>query len=405
MMETPEKEKLLETVRALRKEATEKLTGNRHDQAIQRLDDILEVVEKQDMSSAEISAVSNVLVGKVGDAPSAEPVEALVEMVSEAPDKGSADIVFEEGQVGAVSVPEVAVGESVVLDGDEVIVDQGTPEIDVVAVPEVAAESATASEVPETVVEEPSGTDMGTVAALGAVGAGALVAGAIAKNLVGETAETAPEAELADGGAEVPLVDLAEAQTTEVATPEVVEEAAALPAELVEVTDVLEVEAPGVAVPDLEVAPEVAAIKIESLEPVEVLDMEQVSEADLPAEGSLQEVEIAASASALPEVESVIVVEPEIAEIAEHIPDVEASPQITDIAPDIDPAKAAIVAAGAAATVAAVSGGVVGVGAVSGEAAPRVLTGSSLKRHPSYGGGRGNWFVRFINTLRGKDYI
>ena len=78
MMDTPEKEKLLETVRALRKEATEKLSGHRHDQAITRLDEILEVVEKQDMSTAEISAVSNVLVVKVGDAPSQEPVEALV---------------------------------------------------------------------------------------------------------------------------------------------------------------------------------------------------------------------------------------------------------------------------------------------------------------------------------------
>ncbi len=431
MMETPEKEKLLETVRALRKEATEKLTGSRHDQAVQRLDDILEVVEKQDMSPAEISAVSNVLVGKVEDTPSAEPVEALVEVVSEAPAQGSDDIVFEEGEGGSASVPEVAAGETVLSEGNEVIVDQGAPEIDVAALPEVVVEPVVVSdelvqEVAEEPVieEEPSGTDMGTVAA---VGAGAIVAGAIAKNLVAEAAEAVPEVELIDlvelheGAVEAPAIEIAEVTVPEVAAPEIVSglevEAAAPPVELVEITDVLEVEASGVAVPGLELAPEVGAIEIESLDPVEVLEMEQASkvdlaalEVDIPAEDNLQEVEIAVPA--VPEIEMVeVVAVPEITEAPAHIPvvEVEASPPITDIVPDIDPAKVAIAAAAAAVTVAAVSDKVADVSAAPapalGGAAPTVLTGSNLKRHPSYGGGRGNWVVRFINTLRGKDYI
>ena len=34
-----------------------------------------------------------------------------------------------------------------------------------------------------------------------------------------------------------------------------------------------------------------------------------------------------------------------------------------------------------------------------------VLDGDSLKRHPDYGGGRGGILKRFVNTLRGKDFI
>ncbi len=444
MMDTPEKETLLETVRALRKEATEKLTGDRHDQAIQRLDEILEVVEKQDMSPAEISAVSNVLVGSIDTAPSAEPVDALVEHAAEVPDEASGDIVFEKNEDVPAPDVDIAGRETVLSDTDEVLVDLGTPEVDVAVadVPEVSAEPLAKVDeqvveiVPEIADKEPSETGLGTIAALGA---GALAAGALATNLVGDKNEAASEGGAVESPeviAETPAIEIPEVEAPEmvlpevaapevevpeVALPEVVAEAAP-PAELVEITDVLDVDAAAIAAPELDVASEVpaatevGAIEIETLDLAEALQVEQVPEVELPAEESLQEVEIAApvlpqvdlvdvAVPAIPEIEPVeIAAAPEVVPVAV----VEDSPQMPELIPDIDLSKAAVVAAGAAvATVAGVSAAqnTENVEAAPAIAAPKVHTGSSLKHHPSYGGGRGNWFVRFINTLRGKDYI
>ena len=68
-MDTPEKDNFLDTIRELRKEADEKLTGNRHYLAIQKLDEIAEAVQQRDMSSAELGAVSEVLRGDGGESP------------------------------------------------------------------------------------------------------------------------------------------------------------------------------------------------------------------------------------------------------------------------------------------------------------------------------------------------
>ena len=399
-MDTPEKEKLLETVRALRQEASEKLTGNRHDLAIQKLDDIITVVEKQDMSPAEITAVSSVLVGNIEAAPSAEQVDAVVENAQEVPAQEGDNIVFEEGRAEAVSLPEIAATEQVVVDGNENIVGLGTAEIETSIIPEIPIDLEPVSEevifesAPEVMLEEPSRSGFVTVAA---VGAGALAAGALAKNLVGEAMETVNEVELIDvpeGNFVAPDAGLTALEIPEITAPGLDVVAGVPPVELVEVTDVHEIAGQPVAVPELEIELEPVIIEADPLDVLE-LDAEPVY-LDIPAEEVLQEIEIATPD--LGEIETTAGV-PAIADGI--VPVADAGSQISDILPDIDPAKAALVAAGAAATVAAVS-----VGRSDAEVeAPRVLTGSTIKHHASYGGGRGNWFVRFFNTLRGKDYI
>ena len=34
-----------------------------------------------------------------------------------------------------------------------------------------------------------------------------------------------------------------------------------------------------------------------------------------------------------------------------------------------------------------------------------ILNGDNIERHPTYGGNRGGILKRFVNSLRGKDYI
>ena len=409
-MDTPDKEKLLETVRALRQEASEKLVGNRHDLAIQKLDDIIAVVEKQDMSPEEITAVSSVLDGNIEAAPSSESVEAVVENSQEVPAQESDNIIFEEGPAEAVSLPEIAATEQVVVDGNENIVDLASPEIEVQAVPEIPVELAQVSDevmlesAPEVIFEEPSGSSLGTIAA---VGAGALAAGALAKNLVGEAMiGNASEVELIDvpeGNIVPPDVGLAAIETPEVAMPGLDVVPHAPPVELVELTDVPDVldvlgdEGLPVAAPELEFAQEAVIIETDPLDVLE-LDTEPFVP-DVPTEEVWQEGEVV-----VPEIEVAAGV-PEM--VGAAVPVVDASPQISDILPDIDPAKAALVAAGAAATAAAVSAeqSNTEIAAAPEVTDSRGLAGSNIQQHPSYGGERGNWFVRFFNTLRGKDYL
>ncbi len=62
-MDTPEKMKILETVRELKREAEEKLTGNRHYLAIQKLDEIAEAIEKRNLSEQDLGTIGGVLDG------------------------------------------------------------------------------------------------------------------------------------------------------------------------------------------------------------------------------------------------------------------------------------------------------------------------------------------------------
>ncbi len=115
-MDTPEKQKFLETVRGLRKEAEEKLTGNRHYLAIQKLDEIAEAVENRAMSPEEMGAIRGVL---SGETEAADTIEAG-DVPQEAQDSGNeaaqpaqtADVTVAAAAVAAVGVAAVSATET-----------------------------------------------------------------------------------------------------------------------------------------------------------------------------------------------------------------------------------------------------------------------------------------------------
>ncbi|MCP4936705.1 MAG: hypothetical protein GY927_21505 [bacterium] len=425
-MDTPEKDNFLDTIRELRKEADEKLIGNRHYMAIQKLDEIAEAVQERDMSSAELSAVSEVLRGDGGEAPVAATKEPVAQALDTQNINPNAQQVlpnwWKDREVGCVEGELEAVQ------------------------PAIESEIETVSEsAPESVVEnvEESGLDLTSVATGAAVTG--VAAAMVADQLSSETAETGEIAE------EIELIEIPEVEIEPVD--------AALPAINIEaiepeidLSDVAEVEMSEVvleAAPKIE-EPDIETIAVPEIEPV--VEIAEVSEA----------VEIAAIPEVAPEPvelvveeipEAVIEVVPEETVIPEveiaAIPDIPApdeSAQIADLLSDVDVDTQAVVAAGAAA--AAI--GTAGIVMQDEETAPQevklveqpsdeigeahekqsfpsvpeasehvetqpemaaaipaatILNGDSISQHHTYGGNRGGILKRFFNSLRGKDYI
>ncbi len=449
-MDTPEKDNFLETIRELKKEADEKLTGNRHYLAIQRLDEIAEAVQQRDMSSAELGAVSEVLRGDINEAPVSvthEPDadgDEKIDLV--APALGVAGIAA-VGVVADAVIPEEPVTDA--LDPQNITPDDNQtlpnwwkdkdgggadgesmaaqadiePEIEIV--PESVSES-----VPQSNMEnvEESGLDLTSVAAGAAVSG--VAAAMVTDQLSSDTVEIVEEIELidipeveieADDG-DLSAIDI-EAIEPEIDLPDVGE--IEIPEEVLEVAPVIEVPEiePEVEIVEVPESIEIEAIPEIELEPVELL-VEEVPEM-APAEIAMPEVEIAA----IPAV---------------PVPD--ASAQIANLLSDVNVDTQAVVAAGAAAAAIGAAGIVMKEEPTEPEAvehltkpseevveapeklsfpsvpntneqveveaelvtalpAAAILNGDNISRHPTYGGSRGGILKRFVNSLRGKDYI
>ena len=418
-MDTPEKENFLETIRDLRKEAEEKLTGNRHYLAIQKLDEIAEAVEQRTLSSEELGAVSEVLRGEHGELPAAE------EVVPETATTQTADLV---APAAAALAATTAASVSEDLDSDEPILEGPVADLDAGALDEENAlpnwwkdgeEGANPAEselsvepVVETVDE--SSLDLASMAA------GSAVAGAAAAAVVDQFSPEAPEVE---GIAEVSEI------------PEAVE-----PVEIAAVAEEIEL----VEVPEVEletVNAELPVINVEAVEPdleMPVIEVEAAPELEENVQLVAPEMDIATGD--VIEEPAVGFATDEIVVEEAHVPDIvlatpaepDASAQIADLLSDAD--TQAIAAGAAAAAI-----GVAGITMIDEpevevvehvdieQAAPqetpeklsfpdvplqaeavseaKILTGDNIERHPTYGGNRGGILKRFANSLRGKDYI
>ncbi len=492
-MDTPEKSNFLETIRELRREADEKLMGNRHYLAIQKLDEIAEAVQQREMSSEELGAVSEVLRGDVGEAslnieqplePQSSPVVDIA-----AAGAGVAAATMAAGAVGSLSEPPVAdepvaqvveqaapdTGKEQVLPnwwkekgGEEALADlDASPpaiEPEPVIAPESAIEPEPVIEIIADNIEETSqeGSFDPTSVAAGAAVAG-VAAGLVASQLSSETVETAGIAE------EIELIEVPE---VEIEAADV--ELPVINIETIEAQSVLPEVAPEI-MPEIEL-PDIAAIAAPQIEPeveiavpqIELPDVEVIAAPQIEPDVELAGVPEAVEVVALPEVVLPEVALPEVAPPEPHglvvenvareivipevaladIPDMpapEASAQIADLLSDVDVDTSAAVAAGAA--IATVGAAVAmrdepaapeevelveaqaakvpvtpeelsfpGVPETSvQEVAPpevaaalpaaKILNGDNIARHPDYGGSRGGIMKRFVNALRGKDYI
>ena len=417
-METPEKDNFLETIRELRKEADEKLTGNRHYLAIQKLDEIAEAVQQRDMSSEELGAVSNVLRGDAGEAADwveEEPVSADESVDLTAPAVGVA--------AAAVAVDAAANDEPVV----EEVLEQKTAESgeeqdlpnwwkdkeggDAPTEPDISQSDAEPEIEMVTESVEESSLDLTSVAA--GVAVSGVAAAGIADQLSSETVEIGEIAE------EIELIEVPE---VEIDTPDV-----ELPAINIEAIEP-EVEI-GEVMPEVE--PEVELPEIETIaEPEIVPEIEIAEVVETPEVAALPEIAVEPAGLVVEQVALDEVVMPNI-EMAE-IPVENDSAQIADLLFDVDGETQAAVAAGAA----AVAIGVAGVAlqdepaqavapeklsfpsvpetseyveiapeVASAVPAAKILNGDNIGQHPTYGGNRGGILKRFANSLRGKDYI
>ncbi len=431
-MDTPEKANFLETIRELRKEADEKLTGNRHYLAIQKLDEIAEAVQQRDMSSEELSAVSEVLRGDVGEAPATvvnEPASADEQIDVVVPAVGIAGAAGAALAVDAVTTDtpnaEALDPQNITSDDEQSIpnwwkdkegggADDELETAEPVIEPEIEIVSEGA---PESVVEnaEESALDLTSVVTGAAVSgvAAAVVAGQLSSETV-ETGEIAEEIELI----EVPEVEI---EAGDVALPAINVEAIEPQIDVLEeeIADVAVEAAPVIEVPDIE------AIAVPEIEPeVEIAEVPEATEIEVIPEIAADPVEVGIEdvPEAVIEVvpEAIVMPEIEIAAIPD-IPVADESAQIAGLLSDVDVDTQAVVAAGAAAAAVGAAGIALhddepSVPEVSeqveiqpeqpaGVPAATILNGENISRHPTYGGNRGGILKRFVNALRGKDFI
>ncbi len=452
-MDTPDKDNFLETIRELRKEADEKLTGNRHYLAIQKLDEIAEAVQQRDMSSAELGAVSEVLRGDASEAPvtvTHEPVGGGGEKIDlVAPAVGVAGVAA-AGVVAGTVISEEPVTEApdpqkITPDDNQTLPNwwrdkdgggadgeleaaQPDPEPVIETVAESVPESA-----PESIMEnvEESGLDFTNVVAGAAVSG--VAAAVVADQLSSDSVEIVEEIELID----VPEVEI-EAVDGNLSAIDI----EAIEAEI-DLPDVGEVELPEVPEEVLEVAPAIEVPEIE--QEVEIAEVPEPIEIEAIPEIAPEPVELLVEEVPEPVPEEIAMPEVEIAAIpAVPVPD--ASAQIADLLSDVDVDTQAVVAAGAAAAAIGAAGIVMEEEPTEPEAveqltkpsgevveapenlsfpsvpntseqvevqpelvtavpAAAILNGDNISRHPTYGGSRGGILKRFVNSLRGKDYI
>lgn len=499
-MDTPEKEKFLDTVRGLRKEAEQKLTGNRHYLAIQKLDEIAESVESRAMSSEEMGAISGVLRGEheaaieaasevepevdQAAAPEVDPTPAEEGVSEEAPAVEAVDVALAGAGAGVVAAGVIAASdeaeavtdsilvEEIVADdlsspSEEIIeaevavdepISEPTGEVNILpnwwkkqdnvgVEPQVIEEVAAEVVVPPALEEvaEPDtdgGLDFASIAA-GTVAVA--VAGAAVSQLATSGDET-KEVETPDVAdvPDVPEVEL-DMPEVELETPEVDMPSIDIPVSEAVVGEI-ELEKTPVVLEEPEIAPEIQDSAL-----VPEIEIQTSETADLSVEdlglgvptGDVMETAIADPAPVELEVAEEISV-PDI-EISDPEPIAPVEEEVVEVVSDeVDQGTSAIaVAAGAAAVAAAVAAAgssdetseqVVEVAepepAVEPETpeklslpdnapeatvveevtAPiepkgKLLDGTTIAHHPSYGGSRGGVMKRFFNSLRGKDYI
>lgn len=305
----------------------------------------------------------------------------------------------------------------------------------------VEAEPVITTPEPEVAVESADITIDTTTGA--AAAAAAVAAGVVTTDLVTETVETVeapeeiqlidvPEVEIDTPSVEVPEIDI---EVPEVKIPEV-ELPEAENIELVEVPQISEVVETVQETANIELAPDVDI----ELEAAPDIDLQSLG-LEVP-KGDALSAPVLETIPEAPAVEVDTVSEVVIPEIVAPAASVEI-PDVVVPESDSGAAKAAAVAAGAAAVVAAsvvVKEEVIPPKAPEPEpasepvpevvveadapeklsfpstpvieevvepaaTATKVWSGKDLQHHPSYGGNRGGFVKRFINSLRGKDYI